>query len=230
MKKIKYPELEEDIIKSNSMIFRFHGGDLWFRDNVDKFEDIGKCLDEIRESVLKHPGKINKFGLYISYFLPNGEQLKLLKNKKIKDYEVEEDNIHSLTPISYNFFGNNKDNKLCIAEDLLISEEDFVVEVVNKLSNIKTIYFSMDTLMGGFLELSDYDDYLTKDLKNVSWFDGIMTLDESYRDNETGGKFFNELDSLLFIKKNIKPNIKFEFNYLTKKEKKILISEGIIQK
>ena len=167
--------------------------------------------------------------MYISYFLPNGEQLKLLKNKKIKDYEVEEDNIHSLTPISYNFFGN-KDNKLCIAEDLLISEEDFVVEVANNLSNIKTIYFSMDILTGGFLELSDYDDYLRKDLKNDSWFDGIMTLDESYRDNETGGKFFNELDSLLFIKKNIKYNIKFEFNYLTKKEKKILISEGIIQK
>jgi hypothetical protein len=232
MKKTKYPELEEDIIKSKSMIFRFHGGDLWFRDNVDKFDDLGKCIDEMRESVLKHPGKINKFGWYISYFLPNAEQLKLLKNKKFKDYDIEDDNIHSLTPITYNFFGDTKDNQLCVAEDLLVSEEDFVVEVANKLSNLKTIFFSMDVLFNGFLETSsgtDGQDYLQKHLKNDAWFDGYMIIDTCYRDEEVGGKFLNDLDSLLYIKKNIKPDIKFEFNYLTKKEKEILRSQGLIK-
>ena len=82
MKKTKYPELEEDIIKANSVTFRFSGGDLWFRDNVSKFDDLSHCIDQMRESILNHPGKINNFVWYISYFLPDSEQLKKLKNVK----------------------------------------------------------------------------------------------------------------------------------------------------
>ena len=90
----------------------------------------------------------------------------------------------------------------------------------------------MDVLFNGFLETSsgtDGQDYLQKHLKNDAWFDGYMIIDTCYRDEEVGGKFLNDLDSLLYIKKNIKPDIKFEFNYLTKKEKEILRSQGLIK-
>ena len=233
MKKKEYPELEEDLIKSNSMIFRFSGGDLWFRDNVSKFDDLGKCIDEMREKVLQHPGNINTFDWYLSYFLPDAEQLKQLKNNKIKDYEVDEDhNIHFLSPVTYNHWGKKKDNKLWIAEDILIMEEEFIVEVANKLSNVKTIVFTADILFDGFLNLystTSYEEYVRKDLNNEKWFDGRMIINDSYRDPEVGGKFLNDLDSLLFIKKNINPSIKFEFNYITDEEKEILRSQDLIE-
>ena len=230
MKKTKYPELEEDIIKANSVTFRFSGGDLWFRDNVNKFDDLSHCIDQMRESILNHPGKINNFVWYISYFLPDSEQLKKLKDFKIKDYEIDEDhNIHDLTPITYNWDNKTKNNILCVAEDLLTGDEDFILQVINKLSDIKKIYFSMDTLYGGFLDYYEDDEYVRKALRNDSWFDSLMNIEESYRDPEVDGKFLNDLDSLLYIKNNIDPEITFEFSHLTKKEKDILKSQDIIR-
>jgi len=233
MKEIKFPELEEDIIKANSVTFRFSGGDLWFRDNVSKFDDLSHCIEQMRESVLNHPGKINTFDWYLSYFLPDAEQLKQLKNNKIEDYKVDENhNIHCLTPITFNHWGKKKDNKLWVAEDLLITEEEFIVEVANKLSNVKTIVFTADTLFDGFLDYystTRYDEYVRKDLNNEKWFDGHITIDESYRDPEVGGKFLNDLDSLLYVKKKINPSITVEFNYITDKEKEILKSQDIIK-
>jgi hypothetical protein len=230
MKKNKYPELEEDIIKANSVTFRFSGGDLWFRDNVSKFDDLSHCIDQMRESILNHPGKISNFVWYISYFLPDSEQLKKLKDLKIKDYEIDEDhNIHDLTPITYNWDNKTKNNILCVAEDLLTGDEDFILQVINKLSDIKKIYFSMDTLYGGFLDYYEDDEYVRKALRNDSWFDSLMNIEESYRDPEVDGKFLNDLDSLLYIKKNIDPKITFEFSHLTKKEKDILKSQDIIR-
>ena len=232
MTKTKYPELEDYEIKKDTLTFRFSGGDLWFRDNVDKFNDLGSCIDQMRNFIHQHPGNIDIFDWYLSYFLPDAEQLKQLKNNKIKDYEVNENhNIHFLTTITYNHWGKKKDDKLWVAEDLLIIEEEFIVEVANKLSNIKTIYFTMDTLFDGFLDLSpdtDSEKYVSEDLNNEKWFDGHMTIDESYRDPEVGGKFLNDLDSLLYIKKNINPSITFEFNYITDKEKEILKSQNLI--
>ena len=229
MKKTKYPELEEDIIKANSVTFRFSGGDLWFRDNVSKFDDLSHCIDQMRKSILNHPGKISNFVWYISYFLPDSEQLKKLKDLKIKDYEIDEDhNIHDLTPITYNWDNKTKNNILCVAEDLLTGDEDFILQVINKLSDIKKIYFSMDTLYGGFLDYYEDDEYVRKALRNDSWFDSLMNIEESYRDPEVDGKFLNDLDSLLYIKNNIDPEITFEFSHLTKKEKDILKSQDII--
>jgi len=230
MTKIEYPELEDYEIKKDTLTFRFNGGDLWFRNNVNKFDDLESCIDQMRNFIHEHPGNINIFDWYLSYFLPDTKQLKQLKNNKIKDYEVDEDhNIHCLTPITYNYWGKKKDNKLWVAEDLLIIEEEFIVEIVNKLSNVKTIVFTADILFDGFLDLysiTSYDEYVRKDLNNEKWFDGTMTLDKSYRDPEVGGKFLNELDSLLYIKKNINSSITFEFNYITDKEKEILKSQN----
>ena len=232
MTKTKYPELEDYEIKKDTLTFKFSGGDLWFRNNVNKFDDLGSCIDQMRNFIHEHPGNINIFDWYLSYFLPDTKQLKQLKNNKIKDYEVDEDhNIHCLTPITYNYWGKKKDNKLWVAEDLLIIEEEFIVEIVNKLSNVKTIVFTADILFDGFLDLysiTSYDEYVRKDLNNEKWFDGTMTLDKSYRDPEVGGKFLNELDSLLYIKKNINSSITFEFNYITGKEKEILKSQNLI--
>jgi hypothetical protein len=232
MTKTKYPELEDYEIKKDTLTFKFSGGDLWFRNNVNKFDDLGSCIDQMRNFIHEHPGNINIFDWYLSYFLPDTKQLKQLKNNKIKDYEVDEDhNIHCLTPITYNHWGKKKDNKLWVAEDLLIIEEEFILEVVNKLSNVKTIVFTADILFDGFLDLystTSYDEYVRKDLNNEKWFDGTMTLDKSYRDPEVGGKFLNELDSLLYIKKNINSSITFEFNHITDKEKEILKSQNLI--
>jgi len=235
MIKIKYPKINEDLIEDNSMVFIFSGGDLWKRDNVSKWDDLGECIDFIRKPLFKQSSKLDKFEWLINYYVPNIDQLKIMKENKVKNYEIVDDNLHTLMPLTYNFADDQKmkaqpkNNTVYVSEDLLISEEDFIVEVINKLSNPKKIYFTMDVLSDGFLEEDlESEDYIKKGLKNDNWFDGHMTLDESYRDPEHGGKFLNDLDSLLYIKKNIDPSITFEFNYITDKEKEILKSQDLI--
>jgi hypothetical protein len=235
MIKIKYPKINEDLIEDNSMVFIFSGGDLWKRDNVSKWDDLGECIDFIRKPLFKQSSKLDKFEWLINYYVPNIDQLKIMKENKVKNYEIVDDNLHTLMPLTYNFAYDQKmkaqpkNNTVYVSEDLLISEEDFIVEVINKLSNPKKIYFTMDVLSDGFLEEDlESEDYIKKGLKNDNWFDGHMTLDESYRDPEHGGKFLNDLDSLLYIKKNIDPSITFEFNYITDKEKEILKSQDLL--
>jgi len=235
MIKIKYPKINEDLIEDNSMVFIFSGGDLWKRDNVSKWDDLGECIDFIRKPLFKQSNKLDKFEWLINYSVPNIDQLKIMKENKDKNYEILDDNLHTLMPLTYNFAYDQKmkaqpkNNTVDVSEDLLISEEDFIVEVINKLSNPKKIYFTMDVLSDGFLEEDlESEDYIKKGLKNDNWFDGHMTLDESYRDPEHGGKFLNDLDSLLYIKKNIDPSITFEFNYITDKEKEILKSQDLL--
>ena len=50
-----------------------------------------------------------------------------------------------------------------------------------------------------------------------------------YRDEEVGGKFLNDLESLLYIKKNIDLKISFNLVIWQKKEKDILKAQDIIR-
>lgn len=242
------PKLKKKKIKPNSMVYQFSGGDLWDRYPLSKYNDLGLCLNKIKESAYDYPDESGKstfdypdkkdnFEWHLTYYLPDPDQLKKLKNKKIKRYEVKDHNVHIVSPILYNF-GKTKDNILWISEDLLVCEESyFIVQLANKLNNLSKIYITQGLLTGGFLDGmsgSDQENYIRKDIKGEKkregWVNGLMSIIKSHRDPEFGGKYLNELDDLIYIKQNIDPSIKFEFYHLTEKEKKILKREKILIK
>ena len=226
MKKNQYPEKYEYTIKSNSMIFRFDCGDLWKRKNVSKWDDMCKCMDVIEKYLSKHDTKLDQFEWVMHYRCPDYEQVKLLNQKKIKDYEIQKQNGHMLTPIHFNFTNNKKNDVLNLSYEFLSSAEDeFILKIIKKLRGLKKIFFSHDLLWCGFLgDVIDHD-FVQKYLKNKDWIELPMHIKESYRDY---GTYYNDLDTLIYLREQTNQKIKFEFANLDKAEQKILRYHKII--
>jgi hypothetical protein len=229
MKKEKFPKLIEKIINSDSMMFKFDGGDLWKRKNVDKFDDVDACIEVIEPHLRDNKIKIKKFEWYINYSIPMDHQRE--QSKLYMEYNIEELNKHYFEPI----FFNKSDNILYVNEGLLTANEDFISLLANKMESLKQLYFWVPLLSGGFLEDSkDQTQYIEEKLKQHSWRDFFMEIKEVYqtefidREEAPDDKHGNDIDALIFLRKSIDPNIKFEFNHIDDEEKKILKEHSII--
>ena len=235
MKKNKYPVLVEKIIKPERMYFNFECGDLWKRENVDKWDDIDQCLKLIEPLLKKHKTKLQDFVWDMNYSAPYMAQIDYMKKNKLKEYPIEDQNKHFMNPVWYHEtnLNNELENTLYVGEDLIVANYEFVVDLVNKIEGLETLSFWMMPLSGGFLENDpggDVED-IQDTLNNKSWFNGILTIDEVYAPEESKYEedlHGNDLDGLKFIRENIDPKIKFEFSHLEKHEEKILKDNRII--
>ena len=224
---IKFPKLYEKITNSKEMLFRFDCGSLWHRKNVSRWDDIDKCLKVIEPKIKKHKGKIKNFTWAMLYEIPFLEQIQQMKKFNLYDYEVEDQNLHYLDPIWH----RKKENCLYIAEDLLVADDDFISLLVNKIDGLKKICFWSQPVGVGFLETNECPmEFIQNHLKHKNWWDSMLNIKEPYDKNfkSNDSEFGNDLDSLLYIKKNIHPKIKIGFAYIDKDEKKILKKHGII--
>jgi len=231
---MKYPNLEEKIIKPDQMLFRFDCGDLWKRQNVDKLDDIDECLKTIELALKKNKTKFKKFEWVMNYSVPYVWQAESLNKNKIKSFSVDEDNLHMVEPLRF----LQSEQTLFVSEDLLIKDGTLVSNLANKLNGLKKLYFWMTPLFGGFLEdhLKDHDvriKYIQKDLKNENWHDNFFQIKEAYQPEfmdkkDIDGKYGNDLDSLIYLRGSIDPKVKFEFSFMDKEEEKILRENSII--
>ena len=119
----KIPYLEEKIIKKNYLSLEFVGGCLWSRQNVSKWDDIEKCSLTVNKEVIKYDykkmGKIKHFDWTMTYSIPYEDQIKkqkrLLRKSQYYEVEVDQEQIHFLTPLIY----DKKENTLIVIEDLV---------------------------------------------------------------------------------------------------------------
>ena len=226
MKKIKYPALDEKIIKPNQMLFRFDCGDMWKRKKLNRCDDIQDCLAIIIPELKKRQKnskakKLNKFSWFMEYFIPDENNIKSLKNNG--KYEVQQHNHHRLEPLRLVENGT----VLEVFEDLVFLDYEIIELVANQSNELKEIYFTMGLLDLGFLDNYDYQqEYIEKKLKIKDWWHSLIELKEP----TTGivDEPYNDLDVLINLKDVINPKIKFRFNYKDKDDKKILKKHSII--
>jgi len=225
MKKIKYPALDEKIIKPNQMLFRFDCGDMWKRKKLNRCDDITDCLAIIKLELKKKQKnskakKLNKFSWFMEYFIPDENNIKSLKNNG--KYEVQQHNRHRLEPLRL----SKNSTTLEVIEDLVFLNYEIIELVANQLNGLKEIYFMMGLLDGGFLINYDQHEYIEKKLKIKDWWHSLIEL----KGPTTGleDEPYNDLELLIYLRKVINPKIKFRFDYKDKDDKKILKKYSII--
>jgi len=233
MSKQEFPVLANKIITETETLFEFDCGDLWYRENVDKSEDIGKSINQIKKELPTLKGKkFEKLNLILKYTAPTPPQLDEIKKNDNK-YKVERTNRHILCPLIYGDTdpGTNNHKTLFVDEDLINTDYEFIFEVANLLKDLKVLNFWSYNLNDGFLATDvDQDEFIQSELNNPSWWSQIMEIKENYvePDEKIGEKFGNDLDGLLYLRKNLKNHIQIKFDQIDNEEEEILKKHQII--
>ena len=192
MKKIKYPIFNEKgsigvmkTIHKDGFVCAFEGGDLSRRKNVFKHEDISvaiKFLYQRLTRLVKIKKRFKDFYWFIKYYVPNENQIKIIKkNKKYKNNWKE--TAHLLEPISSNHYNCNK---LHVSSDLFIEgkknpknrfgkEIESIILSSKLLTNLKEINFRLGFLYRGLpygwlKSNSSQDKYIQEKLDQWGWF------------------------------------------------------------
>ena len=235
MSKQQFPVLTKKTISETEILFEFDCGDLWIRDNVDKFEDMDRSINLLKKELPILKGKkFDKLNLKMKYTAPHSLQLDKLKIDSSNKYEVESTNIHTSYPLIYGDVDPGTDNHktLFVSEELINSDYEFICEVAKLLKDLKVIHFWTCDMTDGFLASDiDQDEFIKLELNNPQWFTQFMEVKENYvePDEKIGEKFGNDLDGLIYIRKKLEPEIKIEFNHLDKEEENILKENNIIE-
>ena len=121
------------------------------------------------------------------------------------------------------YFDNSIDKTLYIDYGLIFADIDLIHRAVIISKGVEKIYFWSSKLSEGFLE-TDIDDtkYIIDFLGHKDWFDPIIEIEEPQKRPSINFNGDSELDSLIFLKRNIDPSIQIEFNHLDDGELKIL--------
>tara|TARA_B100000965_G_scaffold143370_1_gene119429 strand:+ start:22 stop:720 length:699 start_codon:yes stop_codon:yes gene_type:complete len=229
-----FPILTKKVISDNEILFEFDCGDLWYRKNADKSEDIDKSIDLFKKELPALKGKkFEKLNLKMKYTAPHSLQLDELKEGSDNKYKVEDVNYHILYPLIYGDedFGTDNHRIFYVGEDLINADYEFVSEVANLLKDLKVIHFWTLSMTDGFLASGTEDDeFIRSELNNPQWDSQFMEIKENFiePDEKMGEKFGNDLDGLMYIKKNLDHNIEFQFNHIDKEEEEILRKHNII--
>ena len=97
-----FPILTKKVISDNEILFEFDCGDLWYRKNAYKSEDIDKSIDLFKKELPALKGKkFEKLNLKMKYTAPHSLQLDELKEGSDNKYKVEDVNYHILYPLIY---------------------------------------------------------------------------------------------------------------------------------
>ena len=234
MSKQEFPILTKKVISDNEILFEFDCGDLWYRKNANKSEDIDKSIDLLKKELPALKGKkFEKLNLKMKYTAPHSLQLDELKEGSDNKYKVEDVNYHKLYPLIYGDedFGTDNDRIFYVGEDLINADYEFISEVANLLKDLKVIHFRTLSMTDGFLDLDIEDDeFIRSELNNPQWDLQFMEIKEKFiePDEKMDEKFGNDLDGLMYIKKNLDHNIEFQFNHIDKEEEEILRKHNII--
>ena len=109
MKKIeKYPKLINKSTNPSDVQFIYDCGDLWLREDVNRWDDYDFCLDnDIIPFITKLNGeRIKKFKWRMNYTLPYSSEIEGLK--KGQSYKITEDHHHYLVPLEYDYKDKNE--------------------------------------------------------------------------------------------------------------------------
>jgi len=234
MSKEEFPVLTNKIISETEILFEFNCGDLWYRENVDKSEDISKSIDQLKKELptLKVK-KFEKLNLILKYTAPTPPQLDEIKKDRSNKYKVERTNHHILCPLIYGDIDPGTDNHktFFVDEDLINTDYELIFDVANLLKDLKVVNFWSYNLNDGFLATDvDQDEFIQSELNNPSWWTQIIEIKENYvePDENIGEKFGNDLDGLLYLRKNLGDHIQMKFDQIDKEEEEILKKHQII--
>lgn len=234
MSKQQFPVLANKIISETEILFEFDCGDLWYREDVDKSEDISKSLDQLKKELPTLKGReFEKLNLILKYTAPTPPQLDKMKKDGSNKYKVERTNHHILYPLIYGDTqpGTDDHKIFFVDEDLINTDYEFIFEVTRLLKDLKVVNFWSYNLNDGFLATdADQDEYIHSELNNPSWWSQIMEIKENFvePDENIGEKFGNDLDGLLYLRKNLKDHIQIKFDQIDKEEEEILKKHNII--
>ena len=215
------PKLILNEISSDEIFLKFDCGDLYKRRKVSKWEDIGNCIKYIDEFLpeLEETSSmtVKRMMITLQYTLPNQKQIQ----KDKKKYKVKDENIHFIDIIKF------IDNTLFLDQHLLMFYERQILALSNICRNLKKLYFLECYLCDGFLDQfkdEEKEKFIRSVLGQKEWFDVGMEIESKYRDK---GKYKNDLDSLLYLRKHIDKKIKFRF-FSNKEDRKILKKHKLI--
>lgn len=215
------PKLTLNEISSDEIFLKFDCGDLYKRRNVSKWKDIGNCIKYIDEFLPKlevtSSMTVKRMMVTLQYTLPNQKQIQRDKKK----YKVKDENIHFIDIIKF------IDNTLFLDQHLLMFYERQILALSNICRNLKKLRFLECYLCDGFLDQfkdEEKQEFIRSVLGQKEWFDVGMEIESKYRDK---GKYKNDLDSLLYLRKRIDKKIKFSF-FSNKEDRKILKKHKLI--
>lgn len=215
------PKLINKDISSHEVFLTFDCGDLFKRSKVSKWDDIGKCMRHIDKFLPKlektSSGTIKAMMITLRYTLPNQKQLECDGKK----YKAKDENLHSIDIVTF------IKNTLILDQHLLMFYERQILALANICQNLKKLLFINCYLADGLLDQfsnEKKEEYIRNKLGQKEWFDIGMEIESKYRNK---GKYKNDIDSLIYLRKHINPKIKFKFS-ADKTETKILKKHNLI--
>ena len=189
-------------------------GDLYLRENVSFEDDLEYCKSIIE---LQNPTKIKSIKVLINYTIPFEEDIDLLKEKKINNYNNKKDNNFSVLLLEF----NQKKKELSLCEEIWSGYEEFNKKIINEIENLESIYFFgrnfTDQNGNTPFDIED-DEYIRNTLNNTKWEDSTFLIPSEDKD---------DLEQLKLLKEMVGKDVQIKFQSLDDKCNELVIKEGI---
>ena len=189
-------------------------GDLYLRENVSFEDDLEYCKSIIE---LQNPTKIKSIKVLINYTIPFEEDIDLLKEKKINNYNNKKDNNFSVLLLEF----TQKKKELSLCEEIWSGYEEFNKKIIDEIENLESIYFFgrnfTDQNGNTPFDIED-DEYIRNTLNNTKWEDSTFLIPSEDKD---------DLEQLKLLKEMVGKDVQIRFEALDDKCNELVIKEGI---
>jgi len=191
-------------------------GDLYLRDNVSFEDDLKYCKSIIE---LQNPTKIKSIKVMINYTIPFEEDINLLKEKNINNYDSKKDNNFSVLLLEF----SQKKKELRLCEEIWFGYEKFIKKIIDEIEDLGSIYFfgrNFTDQNGNTPFYIEDDEYIRNTLNNANWEDSTFLTPSEDKD---------DFKQLKLLKEMVGKNVQIRFEALGNKCNELVIKEGIGQ-